>query len=261
MYQSYEFTFAGMPASMYGMFICDLGSKKHSDNAFGNQAKIVETRLPNRITPIHYGVRYNDDPLTFTLIFASEHRMDRYELQEVAQWLTGYQEYQWLSIDQPDLEHIQFRCIIQSLTPISVGWFPVAFEAKIICDSPYGYSYPIERTYTVKNVNRIRYYNDSNVRELWRPILEINLACGCNAFSIENETTGEKMEFVGLPDGALTITVDNENGVITCSNVDLNLYDYFNFVFFSLVSGDNQLVINGTGTVKISGRYVYNVGA
>lgn len=149
MYRSYQFTFANVSASMFGMFVCDIGSKKHSDNAFGNQANIVETRLPRRITPLHYGVRYHDKPLEFTLIFGAEQELDRYQLQEISNWLTGYQDYQWLSVDQPDMSHIQFHCLIQSLTPISVKWIPVAFEAKIICDCPYGYSYPFEEVITL----------------------------------------------------------------------------------------------------------------
>lgn len=140
MFKSYEFTYAGMPASMFGMYIADMSSNKHSANSFGNKANLVETRLANRVAPIHYGVRYNDSPLSFTLIFGADHKLDRYEMQAVSKWLTGYQEYQWLSIDQPDMEHIQFRCLVQELTPIHLSWVPMAFEAKIICDCPYGYS-------------------------------------------------------------------------------------------------------------------------
>ena len=134
MFKSYEFTYAGMPASMFGMYIADMSSNKHSANSFGNKANLVETRLANRVTPIHYGVRYNDSPLSFTLIFGADHKLDRYEMQVVSKWLTGYQEYQWLSIDQPDMEHIQFRCLVQELTPIHLSWVPMAFEAKIICE-------------------------------------------------------------------------------------------------------------------------------
>lgn len=101
MFKSYEFTYAGMPASMFGMYIADMSSNKHSANSFGNKANLVETRLANRVAPIHYGVRYNDSPLSFTLIFGADHKLDRYEMQAVSKWLTGYQEYQWLSIDQP----------------------------------------------------------------------------------------------------------------------------------------------------------------
>lgn len=131
MFKSYEFTYAGMPASMFGMYIADMSSNKHSANSFGNKANLVETRLANRVAPIHYGVRYNDSPLSFTLIFGADHKLDRYEMQAVSKWLTGYQEYQWLSIDQPDMEHIQFRCLVQELTPIHLSWVPMAFEAKI----------------------------------------------------------------------------------------------------------------------------------
>lgn len=153
MFKSYEFTYAGMPASMFGMYIADMSSNKHSANSFGNKANLVETRLANRVAPIHYGVRYNDSPLSFTLIFGADHKLDRYEMQAVSKWLTGYQEYQWLSIDQPDMEHIQFRCLVQELTPIHLSWVPMAFEAKIICDCPYGYSYPFAKTYQISGGN------------------------------------------------------------------------------------------------------------
>lgn len=261
MYKSYEFTFADTPASIYGMFVCDIGGKNHDDNEFGNKANIVERRIANRITPLHYGVRYHDAPLTFTLIFASEEYMDRYQIQEVSNWLTGYQEYQWLSIDQPDMEHIQFRCLIQSLTPISIRWFPIAFEAKVICDCPYGYSYPFEEKISVSGTSAYRFYNDSTIKENLRPELQIILASGCKNFSITNQTTGTSIEFKALPCGGITILVDNENEILRDSYDQYDLYEYFNFQFLEFASGDNQLLISGVGTVIINGRYLYNVGA
>lgn len=261
MYKAYEFTYAGIASSMYGLFVCNIGNKKHSDNAFGNTANIVETRLANRVTPIHFGVRYNDTPLSFSLIFGSAHEMDRFELQEIAQWLTGYQEYQWLTIDQPDMEHIQFRCLIQSLTPISVGSMPLAFEAKIVCDCPYGYSYPFEQEFKLDGTTQVQFYNESTSRELLRPMMKIALAAGCTEFAVTNQNTGETMRFSNLPGGSLTISIDNENCIITEDVAGYNLYDYFNFVFLALEPGDNQLLFEGTGNVVISGRYLYNVGA
>lgn len=261
MYSSYEFTFADIPASIYGMFVCDIGSKKHTDNDFGNKANIVEKRIANRITPLHYGVRYHDEPLTFSLIFGSEDYMDRYQIQEVSNWLTGYQDYQWLSIDQPDMEHIQFRCLIQSLTPISIQWLPIAFEAKIVCDCPYGYSYPFEEKIPVNGKIDYRFYNDSSIRENLKPDMKITVDSGCSKFSIKNKTTGILMEFDGLPGGGTTIMVDNENEILTEANSRYDLYEYFNFQFMDFQSGDNQLEITGIGTVVINGRYLYNVGA
>lgn len=261
MYRSYQFTFANIPASMFGMFVCDIGSNQHNSQAFGNQANIVEVRLPQRITPLHYGVRYHDSPLEFTLIFGAEHEIDRYQFQEISNWLTGYQDYQWLSIDQPDMSHIQFRCLIQSLTPISINWVPVAFEAKIICDCPYGYSYPFEEVIEVSGSTSIRFYNDSTIRDMLKPNLKIELDSGCTDFSITNNTTDTVVCFSGLPAGGITIEMDNENEIICDSTETHDLYSHFNFQFFNLVSGDNDLVLDGKGRVTISGRYLYNVGA
>lgn len=261
MYKTYDFTFADMPASLYGMFVADIGSKKHSDNQFGNQANIVETRIPNRITPLHYGVRYHDQPLSFSLIFGAEEFMDRYQLQEVANWLTGYQEYQWLSIDQPDMEHIQFRCLIQKLTPISVGWLPVAFEAQIVCDCAYGYSFPFEETISISGETNYLLYNNSTIKEHLKPSMKIALESGCSNFSLTNKTTNITMEFSNLPSGGITILVDNENGIVVDESGEYDLYDCFNFQFLELASGDNEIVFNGDGVVTISGRYLYNVGA
>ena len=262
MFKSYEFTYAGMPASMFGMYVADISSNKHSANSFGNKANLVEKRIPNRVTPIHYGVRYNDTPLSFTLIFGADHKLDRYEMQAISKWLTGYQEYQWLSIDQPDMEHIQFRCLIQELTPIHLSWTPMAFEAKIICDCPYGYSYPFEKTYQIAGETRVRFYNDSTCMERLRPDMLLNLSAGCTCFAVKNETTGDKeTRFDGVPGNGLKIRVDNENQVITEEISGYDLYDYFNFAFLELEPGDNELVFIGNGSVTISGRYLYNVGA
>lgn len=261
MYKGYSFIYDEMSSECYGMFVADIGNKAHTDNDFGNKANIVETRIANRITPLHYGVRYHDQPLTFNLIFGSEQYMDRYQLQEVSNWLTGHQEYKWFSIEQPDMEHIQFRCLIQKLTPISVGWLPIAFEAQIICDCAYGYSYPFEESVQFNGRRSYRFYNDSTIKEALRPNLRIELASGCTEFSITNTTTGSVLRFSGLPAGGVTILIDNENEIVTDGHNEYNLYDYFNFQFLELASGDNNLAITGSGKLTISGRYLYNVGA
>ena len=261
MYRSYEFTFAGVPSSTFGMFVCDIGSKRHGDNAFGNRANIVEQRLAHRIRPLHYGVRYHDEPLSFTLIFGGKQDMDRFQMQAVAKWLTGYQDYQWLSIDQPDLEHVQFRCLIQSLTPISVGWLPVAFEARVVCDCPYGYSYPFRKSYTISGTESFTFYNDSTCRALLKPTLKIELVSRCTSFSLANQRTGQTMAFSELPNGGVSITVDNENELITEENYGADIYNHFNYVFFGLEPGDNEIEVVGNGILTISGRFLYNTGA
>lgn len=260
MFLASEFTYAGVPASMFGLFIVDIGSKVHTDNQFGNKANIVETRIARRVRPLHFGVRYHDEPLKFTIIFCGEEPMDRFQLQEVSKWLTGYQDYQWLTIDQPDLEHVRFRCLIQSLTPISVGWYPVGFEAQVVCDCPYGYSYPFRQTFVVQGEKPFWFHNYSTAREKLKPMLYLSISPGCTEFRARNLTASHELVLSGLPAGGCSITIDNENEVIT-SDTGTDLYEGFNNQFFFLVPGDNQIIFSGNGEVKLEGMYLYNTGA
>ena len=137
MFNTYEFTFAGESSLSYGLVVCDVGSSAQDDVAFGNAASIIESRSKSRIHPVHYGVDYHEEPLEFKLVFGSDRSFDRYDLQNISMWLTGYQEYQWLTVDQPDMDGVAYHCLVTELKPISIGWLPVAFEATIRCDSPY----------------------------------------------------------------------------------------------------------------------------
>jgi phage-related protein len=256
-FNSYEFTFGGESSAMYGLMLYDIGSKSQSDTSFGNKASIVETRTNNRVQPIHFGVNYNKNPLSFKLVFGSERELDRYELESVAFWLTGHQQYKWLTIEQPDLDHVAFRCLITQLTPISHGWLPVAFEASVTCDCPYAYGYPFQEEYQVDGQLDALFRNDSSVHEYCKPTLTWK-ANQTGSLSIVNRNDRER-EFLiaGIPQGS-TVTVDCANGIITQKPDGLNLYRN-DLQFFRLVNGDNNFTITGNGTLTLSGRLLYNV--
>lgn len=261
MFDTYEFIFAGIPSSMYGLYVCDFGSTKHTDVAFGNKAEIIETRIPGRIRPIHSGVNYNSSPLSFKLIFGSDRPLDRWELQEISMWLTGHQQYQWLSIEQPDLKHVQYHCLVKELSPISIGWTPYAFEAEIQCDCPYAYGYPFEKTYSVNGTTSLRFFNGSTIQEPWKPnmVLKPN---NCTSFTIKNLTdSGREFSLSRFPASDADIFIDNENCVLEERSTGIDLYDGFNDTWMRFVPGDNMLEITGSGALTISGRFFYNVGA
>lgn len=261
-FNSYEFTWGGESSYQYGLMIYDFGGTKQSNVSFGNQASIVETRINNRIQPLHFGVNYHSKPLEFDLIFGSEEPLDRYELSNISMWLTGNQQYQWLSIDQPDLDNVQFRCIITKLTPLAHGWLPVAFEAAVVCDCPYAYGHSFEKQYSINGETSILFRNDSSVREYIKPHLSFRPLSGSSELRIINKDDGDR-EFLlsGIPTATTSIDIDNLNGIIQESPTQKNLYGGFNMNFFRLVQGDNNLVISGTGTLTISGRFLYNVAA
>lgn len=261
-FNSYEFSFAGESSYQYGLMLYDFGSTAQGNINFGNQASIVETRTNTRIQPLHFGVNYHQKPLEFKLVFGAEEPLDRYELENISMWLTGHQQYQWLSIEQPDLELVQFRCLITTLTPLAHGWLPIAFEANVVCDCPYAYGFPFEQQYIINGPTNILFRNNSSVHEYIKPYITFRPSSGTSKLSIVNQSD-RKREFVidGIPASTSAIEIDNLNGIIQESPNKYNLYDGFNLNFFRLVHGDNNLVVTGNGTLTISGRFLYNVSA
>lgn len=261
MFHTCEFTFAGESSYMYGFLVCDVGTTSHGDNDFGNKAKIIESTTSQRIDPIHLGVNYHDNPLEFKLIFGSERALDRYDLANVALWLTGHQDYQWLTIEQEDMAHMEFKCLITSLKPITVGWLPYAFEATIRCDCPYAYSIPYSYSYAISGTTEILFRNESSVREYVKPTLTWAKNSGVTTVKLVNESdVSREFSISNLPSSSISIEVDNHNGIIQDTTGGVNLYGGFNMNFFRLVQGDNILKATGNGMLTISGRYLYNIG-
>lgn len=245
---------------MYGLYVCDFGGTGQSDVSFGNAGKIVEASTATRIKQIHFGVNYNEDPLEFQIVFGTERALDRYDMQNIAMWLTGHQNYQWLQIDQPDMQDYLYHCIITDLTPISVGWISHAFQATVRCDCPYAYGQEYSQTYNISEDSTVLFRNDSTIRDYYKPKLVIQPSSGVTAVSIINlSDAGREFAFTGLPASDIAIEVDNDSGIITESTFGYNLYDNFNMNFFRCVPGDNQLKISGNSKITISGRFLYNV--
>lgn len=267
MFNAYEFIFAGMPSSMYGLVVCDFDGNTHSNNPFGNKAEIIETRIPGRVRPLHYGVDYHKSPLSFTLIFGCDRELDRWEMEEISHWLTGHQQYQWLSIEQPDLDHVEFRCLIEELKPLSVGWIPYAFEATVKCDCPYAYGFPFEYTYDFSDGDEIVILNTGSAREYCYPVIDFVPASSCTQLEIVNYSDinhwGDPTSFFigGIPTGSPVVHIDCMNCIIEDRTFGTDLYDGFNDNFFRLIPGENILALHGSGALTISGRYYYNVGA
>lgn len=283
---------------MYGLYCCDFGNKQHEDVSFGNRAKIIEERIQGRVQPLHFGVNYHEEPLEFTLIFGGDEPIDRYDMQTIARWLTGHQQYQWLTIEEPDMTSLHFRCLIRELTPISVGWFQYAFSADVICDCPYAYSNLFEQSFELPSSGskRVILRNYGTARECIRPKIAIKDGSseGVRNLRIINHTTGNVMTFTGMPAGRKKILIDcntgivtgnivtthNEGGVVIIVNEDgeeiiqeddnevetqssLDMYPYFNFEYIEMEDGDNDLEIIGDNKalVVFTGRYLHNVGA
>lgn len=251
---------------MHGLMIYDLSDRRQDNVSFGNKADIIEQRTNGRIRPIHFGVNSHKDPLTFKIVFGSDKPLDRFDLEEIAYWLTGHQDYQWLRICQPDLDHCEFRAIITDLQPISIGWLPVAFEAQVRCDCPYAYGLPFSFTYPVNNSTTIKIQNRGSAREVVLPLIRwAPSGSSATSLSIVNQSdNGRTMTLTNLPANQ-AIVIDADNGLIypepyTPGQVS-DLYGGFNDTWLQLVPGNNTLLVTGKGQITISGRCWHNVSA
>lgn len=260
-----QFVFDGIPCSEFGLMLYTFGSDGQEDVDFKN-GEIIEDRIAGRYDALMYGVKQNE-ALEFTLVFGANmesvdamSHINRYEIENIAAWLTGHQQRKWLEIMQDDMVMFRYKCVISELRLITYGDMPWAFSCKVSCDSPFAYTYPEETVYTVSESETVKFFNRSSYNGYYCPKLEITMNGG-DSFSIVNASDGEReMKFEDLPASqSLTIYIDNQNKVITNSQ-DLNLYPYFNMKFLRLVRGDNDLTITGNAEVKFICEFPVNIG-
>lgn len=259
------FVFNDFPCEEFGLMLYDIGNETQGEGTFASTVSIVEEVVGARWKPWFYGVKY-EKKLQMDIIFGVDERrldkekyLDRYEIDEIASWLTGHDRYMWLEIEQEDMEYVRYHCIVSELSIVSYGNIPWAMKASIICDSPYAYLYPQEFTYAINGTQKIEFLNESSHNGYYMPVLEIKMNGG-GSISITNETDkGRTFRLTNVPAAVSDILVNNDTCVIT-NNADLNLYPYFNFKFFRLVRGYNTLSITGNCTLTIRCEFPINAG-
>lgn len=261
-----SFVFDDIPCSRYELMMYDIGSHTQSEGNFANEVSIVEDKISGRWKPFFYGTK-QEEKLSFTMVFgvneerANAHEyLDRYELEAIAAWLTGHNEYKWLEIFQDDMVTVRYKCIVTSLDIIEYNMIPWALSMTVECDSPYAYKYPQVFEYDVNGSKDIIFFNESTHNGYYMPILEIDLRSG-NSFKIINHADKDRStEFSSLPTAVKNIVIDNEHGVITTGDAGLNLYPNFNYKFFRLKRGENHLTVNGDGKLRILCEFPVNMG-
>lgn len=270
-FYGYEFIFDGVSCAEYGLMMYDFGTKPDTSNTLVVNSEIVEDRIPKKYAPLHYGTITNK-PLEFTMTFginvsSAEKKayLDRHDLKVVAEWLTSHDTYKWLEIAQPDMEMFRYKCFIKDLKYIDVGSLPRGFSCKVICDSPFAYLYPEVYEYEVEVNEENEYkmeidiFNKSSYHGYYKPEITLSLEEG-GTFKITNVTDNNRVTcFNGLPTDITEVRVDNENEIISC-NTSFNPYECFNFNFTRLLKGNNYLIIEGKGKIKITCEFPVNIG-
>ena len=263
-----RFSYNRVPCEEFGLRIFDIDGNDNEATPFASAGELQTDVILSKGRVFLYGRTY-ENPLEFNLVFGLDplmlkmhEHLDRYEMDAIANWLTGSNQYQWLEIEQPDLEVIRYRCVFSELEPIQLSWLPWAFTAKVTCDSPYGYMFPQNFHYPCNGTTSIGLISRSTINRLYYPKMKIQLN-GSNTISIVNKScNNEEMKFTGLPQNYfLTISVDGELGKIESSDSSYsNLYKYFNFNWLPLKKGMNKLEVKGNCILDFICEFPVNCG-
>ena len=280
-----KFTFDGVSCDAHQLMIYNIGSDEHGDTEFAHTVSVQEELVGSRWKPLFFGVTY-ENKLESEIVFGltperieAHECLTRQEMAAISSWLAGHQEYKWLEIEQDDLLHVRYRCMVTELKTIYHGDEPWAFSATLTCDGPYAYLYPTEYTYQVNGELDIAFNNLSDHNGYYSPVVIFTTSSAVlteetgsilteetgrtlttsNSFSIENQSCGYTMAFSNMSYSYVTITVDCENGVVTGSSSE-NFYKYFNFRFLKLKRGINNLRVTGNGVLTIRCEFPVSVG-
>lgn len=261
-----EFIFDGTSSYEYGLCLYyQINNSTQDDTGFASNVKMNEDRPARRSSSYCYGGTL-EDSLEFKLVFGvTEERkadlgsFDRWEMQKISSWLTGYREYKWLQIVQDDLTAVRYRCYITDLKTVEVSSMHWGFECTVTCDSPYGYLMPQEFIYEVDGSKTVTLHSHSSMNDPYLPSLTIQDLSGTSV-SVTNLTdSNREFSLNGIPAGCGKITLDGDHGILAC-DAGINLYPYCNFKFPRLLRGDNELVLTGNGTFIFRCEFPVNIG-
>ncbi len=265
-FDSYEFIFNGKSCTQYGLMLYDVDGKtpdggEHTSSG-DPQVEIVYRSQSYLLRGVE-----QKDPLTFNLQFGlcpeRLNRMEyltRSEIAKIAAWLTGQDSWGWLSICQPDLKNVRYKCIIKNLKELTNVWDTYGFSCTVVCDSPYAYMTPVIYSYRSEGNLDVNIFSHSSMNRPYSPVLEIENLTSAN-FSIVNKThggVGPRLENVPT---VKKIIIDNSTGIVTFVDSPINPYQFYNFEVLRLVRGRNLLTVSGRCEIKIKCEYPVDVGA
>lgn len=261
-----EFIYKGRSSREFGVEMYEFGRTGSTNYRFTSTGKPIEDSTTRRYSVFHYGVAVNE-PHTFTLTFGpaldrfdSRIPFDRYEIEKIASWLTGWQELDWLHIIQPDMEEFRYKCMFSDLQILYEGLEPWAFQATVQCDSPFGYTREETYEFEIQGTKEFNLYNRSTYNGYYKPVMEIEFASGAHDFEIDNYSDGGRITELRPLTPGLHVRVDNQNEIISDETGGLNLYPYFNFNFLRLVRGVNRLSVTMNGNFRLICSFPVNIG-
>ena len=172
------------------------------------------------------------------------------DLDEISHWLLSPEEYKPLMVDnQARVYYGMFIDGSISQNGARHGYLTLQFQL----DSNHAYGVLQNNDFRVNGTREVKVTSKHNIGKYNEIDIEIELANGQNSITIENLTTGQRLEIRNLPSNVHHILIQNERlkHIKDVDNPSRNMRPYFNKVFIHLTYGVNNIRITGVGKVRL----------
>ena len=171
----------------------------------------------------------------------------------IMDWLTTDSFVEFISEDNIDLTYfLKTTKIVKNFTNKKEGYLEVTLQPF----SNYAYT-KYNKKYTFNNPDHFIINNPSNLKEMYKPVIEIkNLGDSSNVITIENETVGCEPFIIGNLNNNEVVKIDSLLGTVY-NDKNENLLMKCNRKWLKLAKGEN--VINVSGNVEIDIKCMFPI--
>lgn len=249
-FNGWTITYNGINSERFGLFLCDTGNK--GERSIGLQQS-VETESTEGDVPIFRKLKRTLPTIELQLVKMSRKGkpipITENDMFQINRWLFSVEENKPLMIDHKDVVYYGvFTDGSAWQNSLKMGYLTLKFQMA----SPYGYSVLKNSDFRVNGSKTVVLSSKHNACKYNEIDIEFMLDDGQSSLIIENQTTGQRMEFNNLDASCKHVYVYNEGmkHVVSKTNPSVNMAQKFNREFIHLSYGDNQIKITGTGRVR-----------
>lgn len=210
-----------------------------------------------------YGAKYNTQAnIRVTLIRKDCKNFTQSQFYDVAKWLTGAKYSSWLDLYIGSDINYSFLCKCVDLKQYKMDARTIGVIAEFQSISPWAYS-PIQYIGTQnQTISGTQSFSiDVPSHDLYIPIftdVEFSNTTG-TSLSLSNKTLGMETKVNNLATSE-KVTLKGSAQILYSSKDTRIFGDDFNYIWFQLCAGTNEVEITGNGTITISYRYPIKAG-
>lgn len=248
--RGWTITYNGINSERFDLYLCEMNNGK--TRSVGYQQS-VETEDTGRDVPIFKKLKRTTPSFEVQLVKLSKNniplKITEEDMFHINRWLFSVNTNKTLMVDCSNVVYYGvFTKADIWQNEGEQGYLTLTFQMA----SPYAYSTINNSEFYVRGSKTLTLSSKHNASQFNEVDIEFVLDEGETSLTIENQTTGQTMQFFDLNETCRHVYVYNEGmkHVISRTNGSINMLNKFNKVFIHLDYGNNIIKITGSGKVR-----------